>query len=136
LKIIPTALFAAALLAVPAQSKAAPRNIDECEKIQAADAYNLCLASFGPVARGHHGFADGPGRVKNNQEASREFVHAKLAAAERSRHHRRHAFRHGWSRHRLARHLEHGTRAALHHGKHGNNQKMAFSVVSSRTRLR
>jgi hypothetical protein len=53
------AFFAAALIVVSGQSKAAPRNIDECEKIQAADAYNLCLASFGPVARGHHAFADG-----------------------------------------------------------------------------
>jgi len=27
-----------------------PRTINDCEKIQAADAYNQCLASFGPVA--------------------------------------------------------------------------------------
>ncbi|WP_146188352.1 hypothetical protein [Methylosinus sporium] len=30
---------------------AAPRNIGDCEQIQAADAYNRCLASFGPAAR-------------------------------------------------------------------------------------
>jgi hypothetical protein len=29
---------------------AAPRTINDCEKIQATDAYNQCLASFGPVA--------------------------------------------------------------------------------------
>lgn len=29
---------------------AAPRSIADCEKIQATDAYNQCLASFGPVA--------------------------------------------------------------------------------------
>jgi hypothetical protein len=32
---------------------AAPRSIKDCEKIQAADAYNRCLASFGPVAHMH-----------------------------------------------------------------------------------
>ncbi len=128
-------LFAAALAAV-APLKAAPRNIDECEKIQAADAYNLCLASFGPVARGHHGSADDVGGATNNETSSALFHHAKIVAAGRSWHHHRHAFRHGSTHHRLARYLGHGTRAALHGGRHGNNQKMAFSVVSSRTRLR
>ena len=33
---------------------AAPRSIADCEKIQEADAYNRCLASFGPT-RGQHG---------------------------------------------------------------------------------
>jgi hypothetical protein len=32
---------------------AAPRTIQDCEKIGAADAYNQCLASFGPAAREH-----------------------------------------------------------------------------------
>jgi hypothetical protein len=32
---------------------AAPRTIKDCDKIQAADAYNQCLASFGPVAHEH-----------------------------------------------------------------------------------
>ncbi len=32
---------------------ATPRSIKDCEKIQAADAYNRCLASFGPVAHMH-----------------------------------------------------------------------------------
>lgn len=32
---------------------AGPRSIADCETIQAADAYNGCLASFGPVAGGH-----------------------------------------------------------------------------------
>jgi hypothetical protein len=41
-----------AVLAVPAL--AAPRSIADCEKIQEADAYNRCLAAFGPV-RGQHG---------------------------------------------------------------------------------
>jgi len=33
---------------------AAPASINDCEKIQEADAYNRCLASFGPVAHEHH----------------------------------------------------------------------------------
>jgi hypothetical protein len=41
----------AALIAVPLY--AAPRSIKDCEKIQAADAYNRCLALFGPVAHVH-----------------------------------------------------------------------------------
>ena len=64
------AFFTAALIVVSDQSIAAPRNIDECEKIQAADAYNLCLASFGPVARGHHAFADGVGGGKQEETVS------------------------------------------------------------------
>jgi hypothetical protein len=41
-----------AFLAAPAA--AGPRTIDDCEAIKEASAYNLCLASFGPV-RGQHG---------------------------------------------------------------------------------
>jgi hypothetical protein len=44
-------LFAAPLAA-------APRTINDCEKIQGADAYNQCLASFGPVAH-LHGMSSG-----------------------------------------------------------------------------
>jgi hypothetical protein len=41
-------LGALSLFAAPVA--AAPRTIADCEKIQATDAYNQCLASFGPVA--------------------------------------------------------------------------------------
>ena len=56
LRMIPVASAAtlvsvATLMAVAAA--AAPRSIADCEAIQAADAYNRCLASFGPVAAGH-----------------------------------------------------------------------------------
>lgn len=132
-----SALSAVVFLVVPGLAKAAPRNIDECEKIQAADAYNLCLASFGPVARGHHRFADGADRAMDKETESRASGRTEVAAAGRSWHHHRHAFRHESSRRRLARHgVGHRTKAALHRSKHGNSQKMAFSVVSSRTRLR
>jgi len=61
LRLIPAAI---ALLA-PAAGMAAPRTIDDCEKIKEADAYNLCLAAFGPT-RGQHnktypGMAGGSG---------------------------------------------------------------------------
>ena len=42
----------AALLVTPLHAE--PRTIDDCETIQAADAYNQCLASFGPVAKEHN----------------------------------------------------------------------------------
>ncbi len=46
-------LLFAALGLVATPLCAAPRTIKDCEKIQAADAYNRCLASFGPVAHIH-----------------------------------------------------------------------------------
>ncbi len=46
-------LFAALGVGLFAPLSAAPRSIKDCEKIQAADAYNRCLASFGPVAHMH-----------------------------------------------------------------------------------
>ncbi|MBI1868652.1 MAG: hypothetical protein HYS06_10240 [Methylocystis sp.] len=59
----------AALLLVEAAT-AAPRSIADCEAIEAPDAYNRCLASFGPARGGgelghgyarHHARVDGPG---------------------------------------------------------------------------
>lgn len=47
-----TALAAIFSSSVPAV--AGPRTIDDCEAIKDPGAYNLCLASFGPV-RGQHG---------------------------------------------------------------------------------
>jgi len=47
-----------------AQAAEAPRTINDCEKIQAADAYNQCLASFGPVAHEHGAKVDPEGTSK------------------------------------------------------------------------
>ncbi|MBY6240994.1 hypothetical protein K3F48_07355 [Methylosinus sp. Sm6] len=44
---------AAAATLAAFSAAAGPRSIADCENIQAADAYNQCLASFGPVASGH-----------------------------------------------------------------------------------
>lgn len=46
------AIAVAALLLAFAPAQAAPRSIGDCEKISEADAYNRCLAGFGPAARG------------------------------------------------------------------------------------
>ncbi|WP_363349735.1 hypothetical protein [Methylocystis echinoides] len=50
-----TVVFAALLAGALAPSAVAgPRTIDDCEAIKDPNAYNLCLASFGPM-RGQHG---------------------------------------------------------------------------------
>jgi hypothetical protein len=59
-------LFAAFLFAAPAA--AAPRTIDDCEAIKEANAYNLCLASFGPM-RGQRG-ATYPGVASEGEKGS------------------------------------------------------------------
>ena len=41
----------AVLLLGLAPAAAAPRSISDCESIKEADAYNRCLAEFGPAAR-------------------------------------------------------------------------------------
>jgi hypothetical protein len=48
------AVFFALSLLLATSALAAPRSIDDCEAIKEADAYNRCLASFGPM-RGQHG---------------------------------------------------------------------------------
>lgn len=48
------AVVIAALWIVMGPAAAGPRSINDCESIKDANAYNLCLASFGPM-RGQHG---------------------------------------------------------------------------------
>ena len=135
-----TSLFAAALIAAHAHSNAAPRRIDDCEQIQAADAYNQCLALFGPVARGHGATDWG----RQDAEATTGNANARVATAGDSGrgHGARHASKHGWARHSWARHgwarhgHWHGTGAAGHRHGHGKGTALAFSVGSGHTRLR
>ena len=42
-----------AFIAIAGAESSNAGTIKDCEKIQAADAYNQCLASFGPAAREH-----------------------------------------------------------------------------------
>ncbi len=46
----------------------AQANINDCEKIQAADAYNQCLAKFGPPQKTQNLAPERPGDVKNSSE--------------------------------------------------------------------
>lgn len=79
-------LVLAAMLAAGATGAAAgSRSIADCETIQGADAYNRCLASFGPTAGGSRG------RVEPASERD-------YAPAHEQARHRRHgygAFTHG-----------------------------------------
>jgi hypothetical protein len=135
LRSILTVVFVAALVAAPALSNAAPRSIDDCEKIQAADAYNQCLAVFGPLARVHGAAGDGADADRQDAEATTGNAHADVVTVRDSHHGRRHASRHGWASHSWARHGHwHRTGAAGH--RHGKTTRVAFSVVSGHTRLR
>ena len=58
-------VVAGALLA-GASAQAAPKNIDDCEKITAPMAYNECLASFGPAV-GHVGAAKAYGPASEGE---------------------------------------------------------------------
>jgi hypothetical protein len=119
----------------PAHSNAAPRGIDDCEKIQAADAYNQCLAVFGPLARVHGGTGAGADVDSQDAEATPGNGHAEVATAGDSHRGRHYASRHGWTRHSWARHGHwHGTAAAGH--RRGKSTTMAFRVVPASTRLR
>jgi hypothetical protein len=81
-----------------------PRFFRPGEAIKEAEAYNLCLASFGPV-RGQHG-ATYPGVASEGDKADRATDHGKGAAR------------------RATPTLGHGAR--LHHGANGRVQ-MEFS---------
>jgi hypothetical protein len=135
LRSILTTIFVAALVAAPAQSKAAPRSIGDCEQIQAADAYNQCLALFGPVARGHGAAGDGVYADRQDAEAAIGTGRAEVVTVSDSHHGRRHARRHGWTRHSWAKHGHWRGTGPAKHG-HGKTTSLAFSVVSGHTRLR
>jgi hypothetical protein len=65
-----------------------PRNINECEKIQAADAYNQCLAKFGPTSKLRNLEPERPGDVKSSSE---EAAKTAKPLATKGRVSRRHA---------------------------------------------
>ena len=69
-----------AVLAAPAL--AAPRSIDDCEAIKEADAYNRCLASFGPT-RGERG-ATYPGVASEGGHSGKASGRSASRAASRS----------------------------------------------------
>jgi hypothetical protein len=64
-KSLTSSLFGAIALSLAAIATAhAQAKIDDCEKIQAADAYNQCLAKFGPESKVKSVEPERPGDVK------------------------------------------------------------------------
>ena len=61
-------------------------SIEDCEKIQAADAYNKCLAQFGPM-RGQRA-ARPAGKRYGGSHASRRGGHGRVRASFKLRRHR------------------------------------------------
>lgn len=82
----------AALIALASPALAAPRTIDDCEAIKDPNAYNLCLASFGPV-RGQHG-ANYPGVASEGDRRGA----APATARSGGRSEKRQGATHGWTR--------------------------------------
>jgi hypothetical protein len=74
-----------ALLIISTLPVSAQSNIDDCEKIQQADAYNKCLAQFGPM-RGQR--AARPAGKRYGGYASRRGGHGRVRASFRIRRHR------------------------------------------------
>jgi hypothetical protein len=144
LRCSPTTLFAAAVaFALAGPAAAAPNSINDCEKIDAADAYNQCLALFGPAAHTHGASAkdfggDGVGggaaaaaaEEKANPEAS-----VPVASSQASRGRRGHVASRG--RHQRYGHYygRHGQKYASAHARHGG-KRLAFNVVSGHSRKR
>ncbi|WP_206527429.1 hypothetical protein [Methylocystis sp. MJC1] len=72
-------LLAILALFLASPALAGPRKIDDCEAIKDANAYNLCLASFGPM-RGQHG-ASYPGIAAEGEKGTLGRSHAAKASA-------------------------------------------------------
>jgi hypothetical protein len=137
LRYVSMMILATALSASPALSNAAPRTINDCEKIEAADAYNRCLAAFGPVAH-TRGATSQAVETNDSVDADEGGAILEPAASSSSRQkiahahgrHRGHAYRHAWTKHGHGRQ----TKAADH--PHGRSKRLAFTIVSSHTKLR
>lgn len=139
-------LFAAPLAcAMGAPAQAAPSSISDCEKIEAADAYNQCLALFGPVAHTHGATAKDFGGDGVSGDAGADVVEtvnpeASVPQSERGASHggRRHGG--GWSHrahhqyygHYYGRHKGHSSASQTHAG----GKRMAFSIVSGHSKVR
>ena len=93
----------------------AQATINDCEKIQAADAYNQCLAKFGPPAKSGNLEPERPGDIKSGS------ADAAAGGGKPSR-----------GRHVAGR--RHGRGAYVHRGRgrgvvaHGGRKRMTISV--------
>ena len=105
----------------------AQARIEDCEKIQAADAYNQCLAKFGPTSKVKNVTPAQPSDVKGSGEEAAAGAGAKGPAATVT-HGSRHASRGRVSRgHRGTRHYTRGSgrRSA---GKASGRKRMTITV--------
>ena len=121
-------LAASALLIGGATTALAQARIEDCEKIQAADAYNQCLGKFGPTSKVKNVTPAQPGDVKGSGEEAAASAGAKGPTSTATRSSRQ-ASRGRVSRgHRGGgRHFTHGSgkRSA---GKASGRKRMTFTV--------
>ena len=115
-------------LAGVAASGAAARaqaRIEDCEKIQAADAYNQCLAKFGPTSKVKSVEPVKPGDVKDSS------AEAAAGAAAKGSHGSRHAAvrGHGRSRGHAVSRRRFGKASV---GKASGRKRMSFTVKKHR----
>jgi hypothetical protein len=93
------AMSLAAIFLSPVE--AAPRTINDCETIEAADAYNQCLASFGPIAhiKSLSNQDEGHGTVTATADESPNPSRGQRHVASQHTHQRHYAASHHASRH-------------------------------------
>ena len=109
-----TILLIAIAAVICAHAAAAPRSIDDCEKIKEPEAYNLCLASFGPT-RGDHNktypgvASEGDKAVDKNETATPVGAAEAGKGGRQTRGGRSHGRHHGWGG-----------------GRHGGRSRMEF----------
>lgn len=127
---------ALALALLSASVAHAQATIDDCEKIQAADAYNQCLAKFGPTSKVKSVEPVKPGDIKDSSAEAAAGGGKTRAAAAVDRHGRGHgrvAARHGGKGAKVAKaagRSKGATKtAAKASAKHGGRKRMAFTVT-------
>lgn len=94
----------AVVLLIAAPASAEPRSIDDCEKIKEPEAYNLCLASFGPTRSQHNktypGVASEGDKTVDKNEIATPIGATESGKGGRQAHGgRSHGRHHGWSSH-------------------------------------
>ena len=101
---MPAIFWIAVALLIAAPAAAEPRSIDDCEKIKEPEAYNLCLASFGPTRSQHN--KSYPGVASEGDKAvDRNETATPISAAEagkggsQARGGRSHGRHYGWGGH-------------------------------------
>jgi hypothetical protein len=72
----------------------AQATISDCEKIQAADAYNQCLAKFGPPAKTNNLEPERPGDIKSSSAEAAATGGKPSRGRHAARRHRGHAHGH------------------------------------------